>query len=260
MGWLCLAALLPCLAGCATTSWPAADRSFVFERDTLAFTNQLAWAYGPDAEGRWRGQPREPKPDYSLRCFPMARAVKQFFLHARFETNLPAPAPATLARSIRDVLDRSPRAASPPDRRVVIGGFASLREFSVAHPAALQAACGGAADSYLQRGHWRMLLPFPAGQREATAARLAAKVRGGQLAVLHLLRFPDVSAINHAVVAFSVRELEDAWEFMLYDPNQPMAPVTLRFDRTRRSFEFPRNAYFEGGPLHVYEVYDRWYN
>lgn len=252
--------LLPCLAGCSTTSWPAADRSFVFERDTLAFTNLLAWTYGPDADGRWRGRPREPQPDYTLRCFPMARAVKQFFLHARFDPDQSAAHPATLARSIREVLDRSARAASPLERRVVINGFAGLRELSSAHPAALQAACGGAADSYLQRGHWRMFFPFPAGQREATAARLAAKVRAGHPAVLHLVRFPDTDAINHAVVAFGVRETEDAWEFTLYDPNQPMAPVTLRFDRARRSFEFPRNAYFEGGPLHVYEVYDRWYN
>ncbi|NJN05320.1 MAG: hypothetical protein HC814_01425 [Rhodobacteraceae bacterium] len=76
--------------------------------------------------------------------------------------------------------------------------------------------------------------------------------------MLHLLRFPETSAINHAVVAFAARENEGAYEFSLYDPNLPDAPVTLRFDRTLRAFEFPRTHYFEGGSLHAYEVYHHW--
>jgi len=247
-------------AGCASAPRANTERPFVFERDTLAFTNQLTWEYDYDANGQWKGKPREPKPDYTLRCFPMARAVKQFHLHAHFDPAQPPPDAATCEKLARTVLARSPRAESPPDKRVVIPGYAGLREFSAAHEAMLQARCGGAADSYLQRGHWRMVFPFFKFQQVAQAEGLAAKMREDQPAVLHLLRFPETGTINHAVVAYAVRESEDAYEFDLYDPNQPDTPVTLRFDRAGRRFELPRNQYFEGGPLHAYEVYHRcWY-
>jgi hypothetical protein len=246
--------------GCATAPRAALERPFDYARDTLAFTNQLAWEYGPDADGRWRGKPREPKPDYTLRCFPMARAVKQFHQHARFDPAQPAADEPTCARLARQVLSRSPRTASPPERRVVIPGYEGLREFSAAHEAMLQRECGGVADSYLQRGHWRMVFPFFKSQQAAQAARLAEKLHQGRPAVLHLLRFPETSTINHAVVAFAVREDAAGYEFDLYDPNAPAAPVTLRFDRAARTFELPCSAYFEGGPLHAYEVYHRcWY-
>lgn len=252
-----LAGLL--LAGCVTAPRGAPDRPFVFERDTLAFTNELAWAYGPDADGRWQGRARDPRPDYTLRCFPMARAVQQFFHHARFDPAQPPADAPTYARLVRRVLARSPRTVSPPAQRVVLPGYAGLREFSVAHEDLLKAACGGAAASYLQRGHWRMIFPFFPSQQSAQAGRVAQAVRQGRPVVLHLMRFPQTGAINHAVVAFAVRETEAAYEFSLYDPNQPAAPITLHFDRVARRFELERNVYFEGGPLHAYQVYHRWY-
>jgi hypothetical protein len=247
------------LAGCATPPRSAPDRPFVFERDTLAFTNELAWAYESDAHGRWRGRSREPRPAYTLRCFPMARAVQQFFHHARFDPAQPPADEPTYARLVRQVLGRSPRTVSPPAQRVVLPGYAGLREFSAAREDLLKAACGGAAASYLQRGHWRMIFPFFKSQQAAQAERVVEQVRQGRPVVLHLMRFPQTGAINHAVVAFAVRETEEAWEFSLYDPNQPAAPVALRFDRTRRRFELERNAYYQGGPLHAYQVYHRWY-
>ena len=53
--------------GCASAPRADTEQPFVFERDTLAFTNQLIWEYDYDANGQWKGKPREPKPDYTLR-------------------------------------------------------------------------------------------------------------------------------------------------------------------------------------------------
>jgi hypothetical protein len=246
--------------GCATAPREAAGRPFDFSRDTLAFTNQLAWEYDFDAGGRWQGKPRKPKPDYTLRCFPMARAVKQFHLHARFDPTQPALYEPDCARLARRVLDRSPRTVSPPERRVVIPGYAGLREFSAAHATMLQRECGGAAESFFQRGHWRIVFPFSRRQQKTMAESVAEGLRHGQVVSLHLLRFLEKGAFSHAVVAFAVRESAAAYEFDVYDPNAPAAPVTLRFDRAARTFELPRSAYFEGGSLHAYEVYHRcWY-
>ena len=64
---------------------PARAR-LTFSADTFAYANQLTWIYGHDANGKWTSHRREPKPDYTLHCFIVARSTAQFFLTARFDS------------------------------------------------------------------------------------------------------------------------------------------------------------------------------
>lgn len=251
-----LLALALILSGCANlqTTGPANPRPFDFSGDTFAYANELVWKYAYDANGKWMSKRREPPPEYTHHCFGVARSAKQFFLHARFDPTQPAAGEAACRRLIRQVLSRSPRTSTPEESRIMIPGYANLREFSRAHAALLKQECGGAWRSYVQRGHWRMLLPFSRAHQEFTAAQLAESLKLNRPAVVHVVRFPQLS-INHAVLLFDSTETETEIRFATYDPNQPDKPATLTYDRASRTFRFPPIDYFVGGPVDVYEIY-----
>jgi len=249
------------LSGCSTSHPTQAptNRAFVFSQDTLAYANELVWEYYFDANGKWTSKTREPKPDYTHHCFVVARAARQFFQHARFDP-APAKADAVVYRQlVRGVISRSARRYSTEDEKVVIPGYTNLREFSQAHEALLKAECGGAWQSYFQRGHWRMVLPFSRTHQVYTARALLNSLRQNRPPVVHLVRFPQLS-INHAVVLFEAMETETEIQFAAYDPNKPEKPTTLTYDRARRTCTLPANDYFIGGPVNVYEVYRGWYD
>jgi hypothetical protein len=256
--WLSVCLALSVLAGSGCASSRAGQegqaRPFRFGADTFAYQNELVWDYGLDEAGAWRGRPRDPVPDYVHRCFVMARSVKQFFLHARFDPEAGAVDDLTYRYLIREVLRSSPRHGRDAERRVVIPGYRDLYEFSDAWGWLLQAESGGAWGSYFQRGHWRMVFPFSRRHQERMARALEAGVERDGLVVVHLVRFPGLQ-INHAVVVFDAVEEERGVQFSVYDPNTATGPVTLRFDRVRRQFEFASTAYYRGGPLKVYEIY-----
>ena len=123
----------------------AVDRRFDLERDAFAFPNELVWEYHFDQETRsTRFARREPGPHYAHHCFVLVRAARQFFYHARFD---PAAEPAddlTYRRLIRAVLAGHPRRPSEPEQRVLIPGYAGLRDLSAARESVVKAACGGA--------------------------------------------------------------------------------------------------------------------
>ncbi len=233
-------------------------RAFDFHRDTFAFANETKWRYAVDlTTGRQVSNPRVPEPDYTLHCFVMARSVKQFWLHARFEPSLPKPDEATCRRLIRTVVSRSAQTASSAEDKVVIPGYAGLREFSAACETLLKAGCGGAWRSYSQRGNWRMVFPFSRGHQQAEAARLDSILRQGGLPVLHVLRFPQLT-INHTLLLFGAAETPDAVAFRAYDPNIPELETRLTYDRATRTFTLPPLHYFAGGRVDVYEIYRGW--
>ncbi|HRT57818.1 MAG TPA: hypothetical protein P5038_14420 [Candidatus Paceibacterota bacterium] len=259
--WSLLAALAVFLSGCAAprATGPAvtAPRPFQFERDTFAFANELVWEYFYDQEGNWTTQKQSPKPSWSHRCFPMTLAARQFFNGARFEASLPPTNGPAYRRLVRQVLKTNPRHPPPDAARVVIPGYASLREFSAAHAPLVQEACGGAWRSYVQRGHWRMVFPFSRSHQEQTALSLLSRLSNEGPRIVHVLRFPKLT-INHALLIYAARETPERIEFLAYDPNQPDAPAPLTYDRACRRFHFPPNRYFPGGRVDVYEVYHRW--
>jgi hypothetical protein len=200
---------------------------------------------------------RQPKPDYALHCFAVARGARQFFQQARFDAGLPRADESTYRALVRHVMSNNPRFERPAAERIVIPGYANLREFSVAHEALLKEECGSMWASYFQRGNWRMILHFSAQHQERMAAQLLASLQRNRPPVVHLADFPKLH-VNHAVVLISVREDREEIEFGVYDPNDPSRPARLRFDQVEGRFYFPANFYFPGGRVDVYEIYSAW--
>jgi hypothetical protein len=242
------------ITGCATGSKPVSPRPFSFANDTFSYANELVWVYYHDANGRWTSSRREPKPDYSQHCFVVARAARQFFYAARFDTNLPVADDQTYLRLTRKVVSANPKRIQAEKDRIVIPGYPDLRTFSAAHEEMLKAECGGAWQSYFQCGHWRMVFPFSRRHQAATAKELATALDANLAPIVHVARFPSL-AINHAVVVIGMCEVPNGIEFSIYDPNYPEAPGSLTFNRTNRTFTMPANTYFQGGRVDVYQIY-----
>jgi len=245
-------------AGCATHCVQRYDRPFSFKEDTFAYRNDLLWEYVfDDTTGKTSHRTRDPRPDYTHHCFVVARSARQFFQHARFDPTRAKVSDEEYRKLINEVVARDPSECTPPEKRVVIPGFANLREFSVAKPKLLQEECGGAWRSYIQRGHWRMMLGFTRGHQEREVARLIASIRQNRPPVVHIVKFPQLT-INHAILLFGVEETANEVRFATYDPYDSTAPQTLTFDKATRTFSFPRNPYFIGGKVDIYEIYRKW--
>jgi hypothetical protein len=257
---LALLLALPSLCGCAgpRTRADGFPRKFEFRQDTFAFSNELFWVYRADpATGKMAHEKRQPKPDYALHCFAVARGARQFFQQARFDPDLPRVDEASYRALVRRVVRSKARVERPEAERIVIPGYANLREFSAAHEALLKSECGSMWASYFQRGNWRMVFHFSARHQERMAAQLAASLQRNRPPVVHLADFPKLH-LNHAVLLTEAREDGEEIEFDVYDPNAPSRPMRLRFDREERRFYFPANFYFAGGRVDVYEVYSAW--
>jgi hypothetical protein len=226
-------------------------RAFDFEHDTFAFANELVWEYRIDAAtGKTTTFKNNPPPTYSHHCFVVVRAAKQFFLHAKFEPSLARLSDQEYAKRICDLMRRSPQRASA--NKILIPGFTNLRELTTAKKSIVQTNCGGAWQSYIQRGNWRMVFPFSRAHQEREEQRLVAEIK--TCPIVHIVTFPKLS-INHAIMLFDARDSEDHVEFRAYDPNIVDRPVSLFFDKNIRTFKFPANHYFAGGDLNVYEIY-----
>ena len=233
---------------------PAAllPRRFDFERDTFAFTNELYWSYG-SAPGGASAPPHAGPIEFGQRCVNVVRSARQFFDAAHFSPGAPLTEEEYRER-VRAVLASDPRADVPAADPVDIPGFADLRSFSLAHERLLKEELGGTAASYLQRGNWRMILPFLRREQRATAEALLERLGRGGLPVVRAVNFPVID-INHAVLVFDAEIGEGEIRFRAYDPNDAERPVTLAFDRVSARFHFPRTRYFAGGVVNVYEIF-----
>ncbi|MFM2082040.1 MAG: hypothetical protein RL380_731 [Verrucomicrobiota bacterium] len=236
--------------GCTTTHHAPRASSFDFARDTFAYANGLNWIYTNTSDGAWTTARRDPPPAYSLHCYVMARAARQFATHARFEPHYPAN-PARLPQLIRAVVH------ARASEEIAIPGYANLREFSAANETLLQENCGGAWHCYFQRGNWRLTFPFTRAGQAREARRLADEIAAGELPIVHLCRFPQLT-INHAVLLYAATTNASGLQFLAYDPNQPRAPQPLQFDAASKTFLLPRTDYFPGGRVDAYEIYRDW--
>jgi len=258
--WLFLAVVLSTLVGgCATRCVREAnDRPFVFGRDTFSYRNDLVWEYVfDDTTGKTSHRTRDPRPEYTHHCFAVARSARQFFQFARFEPTLPQVDDVSYRKLINQVVARDPMRCGVAER-IVIPGFTNLYDFSVRKPKLLQEECGGAWRSYFQRGHWRIMHPFSRAGQVREAEWLVREISNQRPPIVHLVRFPQLT-INHAIVLFDVQETEDVIEFSAYDPYEANHPVPLTFNRKTRTFSFPRNPYYIGGEVNVYEIYRTWF-
>ncbi len=232
---------------------------FDFGRDTFAFPNELVWEYPLDeATGTMTPRRREPPPTYAHRCFVLVRAARQFFYHATFVPGAPRPDPALLRGLVRGVFARTVLRPSAPGARIVIPGFAGLRELSQTHESLLKHEGGGAWRSYVLRSHWRMVFPISRAHQQRTASRLKAQIDGGAIPIIHLVRFPQLT-INHGMLLFEARTTSEAIEFLAYDPNLPGAPARLTYQPSTQTFDLPRNHYWPGGRLDILQIYQNWF-
>jgi len=247
------------LCGCCSQQRPSSvdGRAFNFQKDTLAYPNELLWEYHYDTNGNRSAQARKPKPTYALHCFVVARTVRQFFENARFDASQPTADEETYRHLVQRVVSSNARHPVPESDRTVIPGYADLRTFSQDHQTLLKEECGGAWQSYFQRGHWRMIFPFSRHQQEEVAAQLVGHIRPGRPVIVHVVRFPQLT-INHAMVMFEAKETDKGVEFLTYDPNQPAQPVTITYDRATRTFYLPANNYYPGGRVDLYEIFYKW--
>jgi hypothetical protein len=232
-----------------------APRAFDFTSDTFSYPNELVWEYRFDCEtGKPSIQKQNPPPTYAHHCFVVVRSAKQFFLHAAFEPGAEALEPDAYAPLVREVVRRSPSRASSPEARVRIPGFPNLRKFSAEQADTLKSNCGGAWQSYFQRGNWRMVLPFTRGHQEREALALAREVDEKHLPIVHVVTFPRLT-INHVLMLTGCVATESRITFRAYDPNIPAHPVEIVYQRESRRFEYPRTHYFTGGAVNLYEIY-----
>jgi hypothetical protein len=227
---------------------------FTFPGDAFAFANITVWEYDVDpASGAISWRPREPPPDFSLRCGTMARLARQFWANARFDPAAPVADETTYERLVTQLIDSDARRPVTPP--VVIPGYPDLRAFSAEHRDLLKRVMAGPWQSYLQRGNWRMIFPFTPSQQRAEAARLLEGLAHGWPPVVHVLRYP-FTTINHLVLVYAVEETPTEIRFHVYDPNDAEKTVMLTWDRAARLFSYSTTPYFPGGPVRAYEVYD----
>jgi hypothetical protein len=253
-----IATFLIFLAGCACPQRNIhTARPFDFQNDTFAFANQLRWVYEYDDNGKWTTHTRYPKATYSQHCFVVARSARQFYENAVFAPSQPVANDSTYRRLIRKVVSSDPRHPASADRKIIIPGYANLHEFSAAQESLLKQECGGAWQSYFQRGHWRIMLPFRRAQQQRVAGDLLQHATHGEPVVVHIVRFPQLT-INHAVIFFDAKESAEQIEFKIYDPNLPAEPRIITYDKQKRTFFFAPNDYFPGGRIDAYEIYNQW--
>jgi hypothetical protein len=251
--------LLACLVlalGCAARRDPSPAPPFRFPADAFAFQNETFWHYVVDPDtGKTVVREREAPAGWSLRCGNMVRAARLFRLHARFEAAQPHADDAAYAALIARVLAHDPRDQAFDPEPTVIPGYADLRSFSADHVELLQTALGGASRTYLQRGNWRMVFPFPRDHQARVAETLRAEVAAGRTPIIHVVRYPVIT-LNHLMLVYAVDETPSEIRFVAYDPNVGDEPLVLRYDRGERAFYYPRTMYFAGGVVKAYEVYD----
>jgi hypothetical protein len=240
--------LSACAGAPASSLGSGAPAAFRFERDTFAFPN-LVRAQRP---GRNDG--------FANYCLVMARAVSQFHRFARFAPDQQVASPADYDRLVRRVLAWPPWAAPAAEaERVVIPGFAGLREFSAAHEELLKGAFGSNVLSMVHWRTWRVGVDFSPVHQERLARDLVVEIQEGRPAPLMITNFPHEDILNHAVLVYGRRPgpLSDGGgiEFLAYDPNDPGSPFALYFDAASQAFWVGPLTYSPPGRVRAFRLY-----
>jgi hypothetical protein len=239
------------LAACASApSRPAEGhldeagvRDFAFTRDTFAFPNAVR-AFAPEREDL-----------YANYCFVLARGMRQFFRFARFDPEAPRLDRAGYVDRVRRVAARVPW--EPPvaaDDRVVIPGYASLREFSLGEESAVKEGLGGRFWTFVHWTNWRVVFPRGRDHQEGVLDEIRGELEAGRLAQLLITNWP-ILELNHTVVAFASRVTEAGVELAIWDPNEPERPGVITFDSARGQFWATRVFATRPGAIRVFRMY-----
>lgn len=241
--------LLACSTGVGIAKQPL--RRFDLERDTFAFSNDTAFAYGIDEQGKLQISLRKDKPDFAHGCFLMIRGCVQFWKFARFLPNEPRLPRGEYHRRVNQVF-RIP-AWSCTRQKIDFPGFADLSDFSRAYEGLLKEDLGNWLLTYLRPGNWRLMLGHPRSGQTFVANWMATEWERGNVPAIYLSRFPEM---NHAVLVVGAkREANGDIAFDVYDVNYPKVPAKLRYVAARQSFDFARRWYFPGGQVNAMRIY-----
>jgi hypothetical protein len=215
---------------------------FTFPANTFTFANEIR-ARHPDRDDL-----------YANYCFVLARGLRQFFQFARFDPAAPRLDGEGYVARIRRVVAHAPwEPALPAADRVVIPGYANLRELTRAESAAVKAGLGGRFWTLVHWTNWRVTLPVTGGHQERVAAEIATDLHAGRLVQLLVTNWPTPE-LNHTVVAFAYHDTPEARVFEVWDPNDPAAPGTLTFEPARRRFWASGIYDTRPGPIRVFRM------
>lgn len=250
-----LVGILVAASACATVRPPlpapagasVAAPGFDFSRDTFAFRNEI--------------RARHPGVDdlYANYCFVLARGLRQFHRFARFDPAAPRLDGDEYVERVRRVASRAPwEEPATGEARVVIPGYASLREFSRAEEAAVKEGLGGRFWTLVHWTNWRVVLPVTARHQEGVAREIVDELGRGRLVQLLVTNLPKVE-LNHTLVAYAYQPMSHGIEFRVWDPNNPDAPGVITFDRSERRFQATRVYDTEPGVIRVFRMsYAQW--
>lgn len=227
---------------------------FDVRKDTFAFSNDTAFAYGVDEKGGLTMHRQAHPPQFTHRCFVLSRAVIQFHKFVRFDPKQPKAPPAQYRALVRKI-SRIPVWVSPyrVEKRLVIPGYSNLHDFSHAYEHLLKEELGNWRPTFFRVGNWRMLGPFPRFGQGWAVNNLMRAIDRGKLQAVYITRFPRM---NHVVVLFNYHRLANGdIRFDLYDPNYPGELGALTFNHAQSSFEFPKRWFWTGGRVNLMRVY-----
>jgi hypothetical protein len=225
----------------------AAIQGFEIARDTFAFRNEVQAHHPPGVLDL-----------YANYCFVLARGVRQFFLFARFDPAAARLTPEAYAERVRKVVAHAPwEPPLPPDDRVVIPGYASLREFSRDQEAAVKTGLGERWGTLFHWTNWRITMPVTGGHQAGIEREIIDELRAGRLAQLLVTNWPKPE-LNHTVVAYGYRDTPAGTEFTVWDPNDVDTAGVILFDRQARRFVATHMYDVEPGTIRVFRMYYSW--
>jgi hypothetical protein len=225
----------------------AAVPGFSFAKNTFAFPNEI------------RQRTEHHAGLYANYCFVMARGLRQFFAFVRFEPRAPRLSTEEYVERVRRLGRHAPwEPALPPDARIVIPGYADLREFSQAQEAAVKEGLGSRFWTMVNWTNWRVTFPVTRGQQASVAREIMDELDAGRLVQLLVTNWPKPE-LNHGVVAFAYRSTPRGIEFSIWDPNDPGKPGLITFDTTERRFLATAVYDTETGPIRAFRMYYSWW-
>ena len=217
--------------------------AFSFENDTFAFPNLIGARH-----------PNEPG-IYAHYCFVLARGVRQFTQFARFDPSLPKLDHAGYVERVKQIVAVPARdAALPLDDRMVVPGYANLREFSRDEESAVKEGLGGAFWTWVHWTNWRVMLSVDGSHQEGVAHEILDGLRAGRLVQLLVTNWPKPE-LNHTVIVYESRPFDGGVEFIVWDPNNPDGPGIMTWEASARRF-WATNLYdTEPGPIRAFRMY-----
>jgi hypothetical protein len=159
---------------------------------------------------------------------------------------------------VRAIAAQSPWQAAPAaDGRVVIPGYANLREFSRAEAAAVKEGLGGRFWTLVHWSNWRVAFPVTRGQQAGVAREVMQELDAGRLVQLLVTNWPKPE-LNHTVVAYEYRAAPGGIDFSVWDPNDPAETGVMRFASAESHFWASRLYDTQPGIIRAFRMYYSW--